>query len=72
MIKPLLPGVEREMVRDPAKLDVEEFADSLKADTVGCASITSFHESKKKLKSSMLSLQRNPEIFQKPSLRYAA
>jgi transposase len=44
----------------------------LKADTVGRTSINSFDDFKTKVKSSMLSLQRNPErvrsFFQKPSL----
>jgi len=48
----------------------------LKADTVGRASIVSLADFRSKVKSSMLSLQRNPEkiqsFFQKPSLRYAA
>jgi len=48
----------------------------LKADTVGRTSITSFADFKSKVKSSMLSLQRNPQkirsFFQKPSLKYAA
>lgn len=48
----------------------------LKADTVGRTSITSLDDFKGKVKSSMLSLQRNPEkvrsFFQKPSLKYAA
>jgi len=48
----------------------------LKADTVGRTSITSLDDFRMKVKSSMLSLQRNPEkvrsFFQKPSLRYAA
>jgi transposase len=48
----------------------------LKADTVGRACITSFRNFKDKVRSSMLSLQRNPAkirtFFQKPSLRYAA
>ena len=48
----------------------------LKADTVGRASITSLDDFKEKVRSSMLSLQRNPSkiraFFQKPSLRYAA
>ena len=48
----------------------------LKADTVGRALITSFRDFKKKVRSSMVSLQRNPAkiraFFQKPSLRYAA
>lgn len=48
----------------------------LKADTVGRASIASYADFKNKVKSSMLSLQRNPEkirsFFQKPSLKYAA
>ena len=48
----------------------------LKADTVGRASITSLADFRKKVKSSMLSLQRNAEkirsFFQKPSLKYAA
>jgi transposase len=48
----------------------------LKADTVGRTSITSLDDFKAKVKSSMLSLQRNPEkvrsFFQKPSLKYAA
>src|SRR5436309_6455556 len=47
----------------------------LKADTVGRALITSFRDFKEKVRSSMLSLQRNPAkiraFFQKPSLRYA-
>jgi transposase len=48
----------------------------LKADTVGRTSITSLDDFKAKVKSSMLSLQRNPgkvrSFFQKPSLKYAA
>jgi transposase len=48
----------------------------LKADTVGRASIVTLNDFKQKVKSSMLSLQRNPAkiraFFQKPSLRYAA
>jgi transposase len=48
----------------------------LKADTVGRTSITSLDDFRTKVKSSMLSLQRNPDkirsFFQKPSLRYAA
>ena len=48
----------------------------LKADTVGRASITSLADFRKKVKSSMLSLQRNAEkirsFFQKPSLKYTA
>jgi transposase len=48
----------------------------LKADTVGRASITSLEEFKEKVRSSMLSLQRNPAkiraFYQKPSLQYAA
>src|SRR6266446_3199260 len=48
----------------------------LKADTVGRTSITSLDDFKTKVKSSMLSLQRNPEkvrsFFHKPSLKYAA
>jgi len=48
----------------------------LKADTVGRASITSLDIFKQNVRSSMLSLQRNPEkiraFFQKASLRYAA
>lgn len=48
----------------------------LKADTVGRASIASLADFRTKVKSSMLSLQRNPEkirsSFQKPSLKYAA
>src|SRR5258707_13953778 len=48
----------------------------LKADTVGRTSITSLDDFKSKVKSSMLSLQRNPEtvraFFHKPSLKYAA
>jgi len=48
----------------------------LKADTVGRTSISSLDDFKTKVKSSMLSLQRNPEkvrsFFQKPSLKYAA
>jgi transposase len=48
----------------------------LKADTVGRACITSLRDFKHKVRSSMLSLQRNPAkiraFFQKPSLRYAA
>ena len=47
----------------------------LKADTVGRATITSLHDFKEKVRSSMLSLQRSPAkiqaFFQKPSLRYA-
>src|SRR6202790_2063332 len=48
----------------------------LKADTVGRTSITSLDDFRSKVKSSMLSLQRNPEkirsFFHKPSLKYAA
>lgn len=48
----------------------------LKTDTVGRASIASLTDFRSKVKSSMLSLQRNPEkirsFFQKPSLKYAA
>jgi transposase len=48
----------------------------LKADTVGRALIASFDDFRAKVKSSMLSLQRNPKkvrsFFQKPSLKYAA
>jgi transposase len=48
----------------------------LKADTVGRALITSFHNFEEKVRSSMVSLQRDPAkiraFFQKPSLRYAA
>ncbi len=48
----------------------------LKTDTVGRASIASLADFRSKVKSSMLSLQRNPEkirsFFQKPSLKYAA
>lgn len=48
----------------------------LKADTVGRASITSLNNFKQKVRSSMISLQRNPAkiraFFQKASLRYAA
>jgi transposase len=48
----------------------------LKADTVGRASITSLDDFREKVKSSMLSLQRNPDkirsFFHKPSLKYAA
>jgi transposase len=48
----------------------------LKADTVGRASITSLVDFRTKVRSSMLSLQRNPKkirtFFQKPSLKYAA
>jgi transposase len=48
----------------------------LKADTVGRTSIISLDDFRTKVKSSMLSLQRNPEkirsFFQKPSLKYAA
>jgi len=48
----------------------------LKADTVGRTSIASLDEFRNKVKSSMLSLQRNPgkirAFFQKPSLQYAA
>jgi transposase len=48
----------------------------LKADTVGRTSITSLADFKDKVKSSMISLQRNPQkirsFFQKPSLKYAA
>jgi transposase len=47
----------------------------LKADTVGRSSITSLADFKGKVKSSMLSLQRNPQkihsFFQKPTLKYA-
>jgi hypothetical protein len=43
---------------------------------VGRTSITSFDDFKNKVKSSMHSLQRNPEkirsFFHKPSLKYAA
>jgi transposase len=48
----------------------------LKADTVGRTSITSLDDFRTKVKSSTLSLQRNPEkvrsFFHKPSLKYAA
>jgi transposase len=48
----------------------------LKADTVGRASITSLIDFRSKARSSMVSLQRNPEkirsFFHKPSLKYAA
>lgn len=48
----------------------------LKADTVGRASISNLDDFRSKVKSSMLSLQRNPgkirAFFQKPSLQYAA
>src|SRR5271169_4390481 len=48
----------------------------LKSDTVGRTSITSLDDFREKVKSSMLSLQRNPEkvrsFFHKPSLKYAA
>lgn len=48
----------------------------LKADTVGRTSITSLDDFKAKVKSSMLTLQRDPakvrSFFQKPSLKYAA
>ena len=48
----------------------------LKADTVGRASITNLSDFRSKAKSSMVSLQRNPEkirsFFHKPSLKYAA
>jgi transposase len=48
----------------------------LKADTVGRTSITNLDDFRNKVKSSMLSLQRNPvkirSFFQKPSLTYAA
>jgi transposase len=48
----------------------------LKADTVGRTSITSLDDFRAKVKSSMLTLQRNPtkvrSFFQKPSLKYAA
>ena len=48
----------------------------LKADTVGRTSITSLADFKTRVKSSMLSLQRNSgkirSFFQKPSLKYAA
>ncbi len=48
----------------------------LKADTVGRTSITSLDDFKMKVRSSMLSLQRNSEkvrsFFRKPSLKYAA
>jgi transposase len=48
----------------------------LKADTVGRTSITSLDNFKAKVKSSMLSLQRNPQkvrsFFRKLSLKYAA
>jgi transposase len=48
----------------------------LKADTVGRASITNLSDFRSKARSSMVSLQRNPEkvqsFFHKPSLKYAA
>src|SRR3981081_1781121 len=48
----------------------------LKADTVGRASIASLIDFRSKARSSMVSLQRNPEkirsFFHKPSLKYAA
>src|ERR1700704_4966247 len=48
----------------------------LKADTVGRASIASLIDFRSKARSSMISLQRNPEkirsFFHKPSLKYAA
>lgn len=48
----------------------------LKADTIGRAAIASLTDFRNKVKSSMLSLQRNPDkirsFFQKPSLKYAA
>ena len=48
----------------------------LKSDTVGRASIVNGSDFRKKVKSSMLCLQRNPgkirAFFEKPSLRYAA
>jgi transposase len=48
----------------------------LKADTVGRTSITSLEDFRNKVRSSMLSLQRNPvkirSFFHKPSLKYAA
>ena len=48
----------------------------LKTDTVGRATIASLVDFRSKVKSSMLSLQRNPakirSFFQKPSLKYAA
>jgi transposase len=48
----------------------------LKADTVGRTAIASLAEFRKNIKSSMLSLQRNPgkirAFFHKPSLQYAA
>ena len=48
----------------------------LKADTVGRATIASLDDFRQKVRSSMLSLQRNPAkiraFFEKPSLRYAA
>ena len=48
----------------------------LKSDTVGRASIVNRADFRKKVKSSMVSLQRNREkiraFFQKPSLKYAA
>jgi len=48
----------------------------LKADTVGRTSITSLDDFKAKVRSSMLSLQRNRQkvrsLFKKPSLKYAA
>jgi transposase len=48
----------------------------LKTDTVGRATIANLADFRSKVKSSMLSLQRNPEkirsFFQKPSLKYAA
>jgi len=48
----------------------------LKSDTVGRTSITCLDDFRNKVKSSMLSLQRDPDkirsFFHKPSLRYAA
>jgi len=48
----------------------------LKADTVGRTAVASLAEFRQKVKSSMLSLQRNPTkiraFFHKPSLQYAA
>mgnify|MGYP000207970271 CR=1 FL=1 len=48
----------------------------LKSDTVGRTSITCLEDFRNKVKSSMLSLQRDPDkirsFFHKPSLRYAA
>src|SRR5260370_22165724 len=52
-------------------LDSISYGSGIKADTVGRTSITSLDDFKTKVKSSMLSLQRNPEqvrsFFHKPS-----